>query len=123
MPKSVDEVRFMIDCVRLIDPESEAAGAEALDALEAEALGFGESNLVCSKSGRGLGEDELSDGGVGLMKLTSKGRRGMGLTRRGPSSDMVGSVCRHDRGGKDRNAATPMATASFGGAVCSKGMK
>ena len=71
MPKSVEEVRFMMDCERLKVPPSERGGFK---------------NWAL-RSGVGLvGFEFASDsGGVGLERLTPNGRRGIGRMRGGPS--------------------------------------
>ena len=72
MPNSVDAVRFIIEAARLTEPSAAV--------------------LSRAPSRLGLGGTESSSGGVGLLMLRSKGRRGMGRCMVGPalSADMVG---------------------------------
>lgn len=79
MPKRVDEVRLRIDRVRLKD------GVSAPPSRPGMTLGSRRFGL--EYSGVGLGGEESS--GEGLMRFRSKGRRGTGRSRGGPSVDML----------------------------------
>jgi len=80
MPKRVEEVRFMIERLRLNDE-----GESASTLLSRFCLGmrwFGSAS-----SGDGL-DDEVS-GGVGLLRFKSKGLRGIGRRSGGLFDDML----------------------------------
>src|SRR6478735_7913917 len=78
MPKSVDEVKFINDC-GLLKP-----------ALTGSGVGCRKRAMVGSRAGgAGVGGDEFSLGGVGVVKLRSKGLRGTGRIRGGPSSAIL----------------------------------
>jgi hypothetical protein len=75
MPKSVEEVRFIID------------GGRLSDVLEPISLGVSRFGSVA-----GIGESPSSEGVVRPEKLISKGRRGVGRSSGGPSSDILKRV-------------------------------
>jgi hypothetical protein len=78
MPNSVDEVKFINDC-GLLKP-----------ALTGSGVACRKRAMVGSRAGgAGDGGDEFSLGGVGVVKLRSKGLRGTGRIRGGPSSAIV----------------------------------
>lgn len=72
MPKRADDVRFRLDCERETVPESETRG------LRSRGVGASEG-----AAGPGVGGLESPEGGVGLVKLRPKGRRGMGRSMGG----------------------------------------
>jgi hypothetical protein len=80
MPKSVEDVRFINDCGLL---KLEFAGS---------GVGCKKRAMLASCAGAGVGGDEFSLGGVGVVRLRSKGLRGTGRIRGGPSSD-IACVC------------------------------
>ena len=77
MPNSVDDVKLRNDCGRL--------------RLTGSGVGCRNRGLFRSTdcAGAGVAGEEFSSGGVGLVRLRSKGLRGMGLRRGGPSSAIV----------------------------------
>lgn len=72
MPKRADDVRFMLDCERETVPESETRGLRS--------CGVGMPDWG---AGAGVGGLESPEGGVGLVRLRPKGRRGMGRSMGG----------------------------------------
>lgn len=81
MPYSVDEAKFMAELERLMDGVPARREFAALR-KRAESLSWG-----------GGSDDSVSLGGVALVRFMSKGRRGMGRRRGGPSSAMMKIMC------------------------------
>jgi hypothetical protein len=77
MPKSVEDVKFINDC-GLLKVEFPGSG-----------VGCRKRAMLASCAGAGVGGDEFSLGGVGVVRLRSKGLRGTGRMRGGPSSAIV----------------------------------
>jgi hypothetical protein len=75
MPKSVEEVRFLNDC--------------GLLRLVGSGVACRKRAMCGSGAGIGVGGDEFSLGGVGVVRLRSKGLRGTGRIRVGPLSPIL----------------------------------